>query len=136
MPDSLNGKVIFAGVFFALTIGSSTSYAGGYTADFTKSLPDNQSIIYENVNLSASDYFKALISDAIEKRRYAELYLLGVLDATEGTIWCDYKTFKTITIDEVLFTNFKKLTDNELNDRASSVIKKILSKEFPCGGEK
>jgi len=114
----------------------SASFAEDYTANFTKPLPPNQSIIFENTNLKAIVFFDALMSGRIAERRYAELYFLGVLDATEGSVWCNYKTYKTITIDERIFVNFKKLPREELEERASTVIKNILSKEFPCASTK
>ena len=126
----------FRGVLIAVLIFSSASYAKDHTVNFTKPLPPNQSIMFENTNLKASDYFNALMSSSIEERRYAELYFLGVLDATEGSVWCDYKTYKTITIDERVFVNLKKLSKQEFEGRAATVIKNILSREFPCGRSK
>lgn len=126
----------FRRALVAALIFSSVSYAKDYTAIFAKPLPPNQSIIFENTNLKANDYFNALMSSSIEERRYAELYFLGVLDATEGNVWCDYKTYKTITIDERVFVNLKKLSKQELEGRAATVIKNILSREFPCGRSK
>lgn len=107
-------------------------FPGGAHADLTRPLPPTQSIVFENTNLSAGDFLKAMMSGSIEERRYAELYFLGVLDATEGSIWCDYKTYKTVTIDERVFVNLRKLSQKELDARAATVIKNILSKEFPC----
>lgn len=95
-----------------------------------------QSLMIENTNLSAKKYFDALMSNSIEDKRYSEMYLLGVLNSTEGVVWCDYGEFKTITIDEILFVEFKKLSDNFLKERASNVIKDILGKKFPCRGQK
>lgn len=115
---------------------ASAAYARDYSANFTKPLPPDQSIVFENTNLTARDFLNAMMSDSIEDRRYSELYLLGVLDATEGSIWCDYKTYKTITIDERLFANFKLLSQQQLDERAAVVIKNVLRKEFPCGGIK
>lgn len=115
------------GLFFA-----SVSCANNYSTNFTKPLPPSQSIVIENTNLTAKDYFNALMGSSIDARRYAELYLLGVLDATEGSAWCDYKTYKTITLDETIFVEFKKLTSNQLEERAATVITKILKKKFPC----
>jgi len=122
-------KVSFA--VFGLSVASIT-FANNYSTKFTKPLPPTQSIIIENTNLSAKDYFNALMSSSVDERRYAELYFLGVLDATEGSAWCDYKTYKTITIDETIFVEFKKLTNNQLDERAATVITKILRKKFPC----
>ena len=119
------------GLFFA-----SVSCANNFSTNFTKPLSSTQSIVIENTNLSAINYFNALMGNSVEERRYAELYLLGVLDATEGSAWCDYKTYKTITIDETIFVEFKKLTSNQLDERAATVITKILRKKFPCRGIK
>lgn len=132
--DSLTSiliKALFA-VFAAFFISVSYANANNYSANFTKPLPPTQSVIIENTNLKAKDYFNALMSSFPEERRYAELYFLGVLDATEGSAWCDYKTYKTITIDETVFVEFKKLTVQQLDERAATVIIKILRKKFPC----
>lgn len=123
----LQASFAVLGLFFA-----SVSCANTYNTNFIKPLPSSQSIVIENTNLSAKDYFNALMGSSIDARRYAELYLLGVLDATEGSAWCDYKTYKTITIDETIFVEFKKLTSSQLEERAATVITKILKKKFPC----
>lgn len=112
------------------------AHASGRGPSLAKPLPDNQSVIIENTNLTTRAYLNARMSKSVDERQYAGLYLLGVLDATEGHAWCDYKTFKTITIDERLFVEFEKLSERELDDRAARVITKILSKTFPCRGIK
>lgn len=118
-------------VMFGLFV-ISVSYANSSSATFTKPLAPTQSIIIENTNLTAKNYFNVLMSDSVDERRYAELYLLGVLDATEGSVWCDYKTYKTIIIDETIFVELKKLSGQQLDKRAATVIKSILSQKFPC----
>lgn len=95
-----------------------------------------QSLMIENTNLTAKKYFDSLMKGTIEDRRYAEMYLVGVLDTSEGVSWCDYEQYKTITIDEILFVAFKKLPDVRQNERASSVIVSILKDNFPCEGNK
>jgi len=55
------------------------------------------------------------------------LYLLGVLDATEGKGWCDYQTLKSGTLQEVVFSYFKKLSPERLQERASRLIEKALA---------
>ena len=70
------------------------------------------------------------------ERMNAELYLLGVMDTTEGKAWCDYRTFKTVTLRERIFEEFKKLKNNQFDKRASSVIDEILSQRYPCGRKK
>ena len=93
-------------------------------------------ITFDSVNLTAKRFFKSYMSDSADERKSAELYLLGVLDATEGKSWCDYRTFKIITLHEEIFTGFKKLNSRQLDERASKVIEDILKdalSEFnPC----
>ena len=111
---------------------SASAFAQPEKSMYFKSKNLNQSLIIENTNITAMQYFNALMSDSNEERKYSEMYLLGVLDSSEGEIWCDYKTYKTITIDEILFVEMKKLSGNELSERASTVIKDILKNKFPC----
>ena len=90
----------------------------------------------DSVNLSAEHFFQSYMSNDANERRHAELYLLGVMDATEGKSWCDYRTFKTATLRERIFEEFKKLDDGLLNRRASNVIEDILSRRYPCDRKK
>jgi hypothetical protein len=97
---------------------------------------ESQSLIIENNNLSAADFRAAYLSKNIAERRYAEMYLLGVIDSSEGIEWCSYRSIQTITVDEAVFTGFKRLDTGKLKMRVSSVIKEILSNSFPCKGRK
>ena len=54
-----------------------------------------------------------------------ELYLLGVMDATEGKSWCNYQTYKTITLRERIYEAFKKPRKYQFNNRAATVIENI-----------
>lgn len=96
-------------------------------------LHESQSLIIENKDLSALDFWTVYRSKNAGERRFAEMYLLGVIDATEGRDWCGYKTIKTITIDEAVYMGFKKLERGQLEKRASTVIRQILAGKFPCG---
>lgn len=102
---------------------------------FTSPAPPTQRLFIDHVNLTAEDFFAAYMSQTVEERRYAELYLLGVLDATEGIGWCDYRTFKTTTLGEEIFSGFKALDPARLKARASRVIADILARRFPCRGK-
>lgn len=129
LPTSVAWVLVVAPLMLCI----SESLADGGQPNFPKIPPSTtQSIVTENTNLAARDYLRALMNHSVEERRYAELYFLGVLDATEGAIWCDYKTYKTITIDSVVFSEMKKLNEQQLAERASTVIVGILKKKFPC----
>ena len=100
-------------------------------------LVETDKIKVDNVNLRAEHFLKLYMSNDANERKNAELYLLGVMDATEGRSWCDYRTFKTITLRERIFEEFKKLDNSGLNKRASKVIEDILSRRYhPCGRKK
>lgn len=125
---SLAGLLVFAG-------SSAENTGGGALLRFTKVLPPTQRVFIENTNLSAQQFFSAYMSKSVEERRYAELYLLGVLDSTEGVFWCDYRTYKTTSIGEGIFLGLKNLEKSKENLRAAYVITEILKKEFPCKGK-
>lgn len=89
-------------------------------------------ITVDSVNLSGRDFFKSYMSMIPKERANAELYLLGVMDATEGRSWCNYRTFKTITLRERVFLEFKEMDVGKLNERASKIVEEILSHRYPC----
>ncbi|WP_374328434.1 Rap1a/Tai family immunity protein [Azonexus sp.] len=95
-------------------------------------LPDSQSLVIENNNLSASDFFAAFMSKNMMERRYAQMYLVGVLDATEGNAWCDYHRIKTISLNEAVYEGLKNAEASQLRKRAALVITDILKKDFSC----
>lgn len=99
---------------------------------FTRPTAPTQRIFIENINLSTADFFEAYMSPNETERHYAELYLLGVLDATEGISWCSYKKLKTITIQEIIFEELKNIAPQKTNERASKIIVEILSKRHAC----
>lgn len=125
---SLKARVI-VGLGILASLGAS---AGAGSPRFTEATPPTQRVFVENTNLSAEDFFTAYMSQAVEERRYSELYLLGVLDATEGTAWCDYRKFKTTTLGEEIFAGLKGLEPSRRKVRAARVIVDILSSKFPC----
>lgn len=121
----LNEKLRIA---LLLAVFSSSASAEGVT--------EGDKITVDSVNLRAEQFFKSYMSNDAREREHAELYLLGVMDATEGKFWCDYRTFKTVTLRERIFEDFKKLDERRLHQRASKVIQDILSRRYPCGRTK
>lgn len=95
--------------------------------------PDRTAAITEDrVNLSAAEFLPEFISKSPEKRSAARLYLLGVLDSTEGKAWCSYNQLKTVTINEFVFEYLKKQPAEKLKTRASTLIEEALHHSFPC----
>jgi len=95
-------------------------------------IPDSQSLLNDNNNLPAGEFFSAYLSSNIAERRYAQMYLLGVLDATGGISWCDYRLAKTISLEEQVYEGLKKADANQLQKRAALVITGILKDRLPC----
>lgn len=100
--------------------------------NLVKPISPTQRVFIDNINLTVKDFFSAYMSKSVDERRYAELYLLGVMDATEGRSWCDYRAYKTITLGEEVFLGLKALDKSKQGDRAAYVISNILSNKFPC----
>ena len=71
-------------------------------------------------------------SDKLEDRRFAELFLAGVLDTIEGKSWCGYAHTKSISILDTLHSDLSKLDESRYNERAAYVIKEIMSKISLC----
>jgi len=85
-----------------------------------------------SVNVTTRQFFENYISGSADERGRAKLYLLGVMDATEGKSWCDYRTFKSISLQDYIYSKLQELESHRLNERASRVIEGILSQSFPC----
>jgi hypothetical protein len=53
-------------------------------------LPESESqrLIASNLAMTTESFFKAYMSTDIEQRRLAEMYVIGVMDSSEGESWC------------------------------------------------
>ncbi|RYG21139.1 MAG: hypothetical protein EOO07_03355 [Chitinophagaceae bacterium] len=89
-------------------------------------------ITEDSVNLPADVFLKEFVSQTPHSRSIARLYMLGVMDSTEGKVWCDYKTLSTAALNEFVFEYMKKLKPEQLNRRAAFVIEDALRTNFPC----
>lgn len=98
------------------------------------SFPHDQSLLWPgNVNLSGEKFYKSWRSgEENPERLKADLYLLGVLDATEGKYWCDYQTLKVFTVHEVVFRYFKSLPAKRLQERAADLIVEAVAENHSC----
>jgi hypothetical protein len=85
----------------------------------------------DTIAMSGSTFISAFAGQDEELRHASRLYFLGLMDATERTVWCDYKTMKTITVREHVYLYFKKLPAQRLSERASTLIVEALGKSFP-----
>ncbi|EMA4139747.1 hypothetical protein U3A98_003463 [Cronobacter turicensis] len=62
----------------------------------------------------------------------AQLYLLGLFDATEGMGWCKSKITMPSTLREWTYGYFEKLPPERLKEKASVLMLEALKYYFPC----
>jgi hypothetical protein len=87
------------------------------------------------VNLSLKRCLASYQSEDEAERGAAHAFLLGVLDATEGTAWCSYRQYKSTTILEEIYLGLKDLDASRGDERAARVIADILKTNMPCKKE-
>ncbi|WP_338847164.1 Rap1a/Tai family immunity protein [Massilia sp. W12] len=98
-------------------------------------IAEQQRLNIENNNLTTEEFLSAYMSKNIMERRYAEMFLLGVMEAGEGRDWCDYRKFKTVTVNEEIYSGLQGLSMGQRKERAASILISILRKQFPCKGK-
>lgn len=97
-----------------------------------ESVSSHLALTEDSVNLSGKLFLMNFSSPVQENRTPARLYMLGVLDATEGKSWCGYSVIKTASIDDLVFEYLKKQSPEQLNRRAAVLIEEALHNTFPC----
>lgn len=74
----------------------------------------------------------AYMSENVSQRRLAEMYLIGVLDSTEGNTWCGFGIVLPGALQEQIFIGLKQQTKEVMQGKAPEVISSLLSKKLPC----
>lgn len=115
---------------FSLAILSSCAIADRSSIVIPESNTDR--LTSQNTNLSTSALFNAYIGKDLLQRRLAEMYVIGVIDSTEGELWCDFKIASPNAIKEQVFNALKSGTISSPQKRASSTIKNKLKNLLPC----
>lgn len=72
------------------------------------------------------------MSKKVEDRRLAEMYLIGVIDNSEGVTWCSFNIASPNAIPEQAYMGLKKALKNTPTLRASKAITVKLNKILPC----
>lgn len=100
-------------------------------------LPDNESqrLIANNLSMTTESFFKAYMSTDIEQRRLAEMYVVGVMDSSEGESWCGFKIASPDAIQEQVYVALKRTLEKSPKERASTAIKSHLKELLPCKDE-
>ena len=70
--------------------------------------------------------------ELVMKMQAADGYLAGVADAFHGSAWCSDGSVKYDEINSAVVFSLKKLGREKLPAPAAGLIKKSLSKLFPC----
>lgn len=100
-------------------------------------IPDSehQRMIANNLSMTTESFFKAYMSTDIEQRRLAEMYVVGVIDGSEGESWCGYKTASPDAIQEQVYVALKRTLEKSPKERAATAIKSHLQQLLPCKNE-
>lgn len=97
-------------------------------------LPKNEAQRLNSLNysLTTEKLFKAYMSSDIEQRRLAEMYVVGVIDSSEGVSWCGFDIASPDAIQEQVLAGLKLSLKTNPKARAASVINLQLEKLLPC----
>lgn len=68
----------------------------------------------------------------VRQRYFVDGYLAGIVDATEGTVWCDPRTAPPHEIDAEILWAIKDMPRDQLKARAAPVVISVLVKKYPC----
>jgi hypothetical protein len=114
----------------ALTILPSCSIASGSAIVLPES--ESQRLIANNLSMTTESFFKAYMSTDIEQRRLAEMYVIGVIDSSEGESWCGFDISSPDAIQEQVYIGLKRTLARSPKERASTAIKSQLKELLPC----
>jgi hypothetical protein len=109
---------------------SSTSFA----CDDSICLPGNekQRLNALNYSLITGRIFNAYMSSDVNQRRLAEMYVVGVIDSSEGVSWCGFDIASPDAINEQVFESLKDSMKTNPQGRAANAIKSRLEELLPC----
>lgn len=86
----------------------------------------------QHLALTTELLFKAYMSEDLEQRRLAEMYVVGVIDASEGVSWCGFGVASPNAIQEQVYIGLKNTLKKSPNEHASTAIKSKLEEFLPC----
>lgn len=70
-------------------------------------------------------------AEAVYKQRYAEGYLAGVVDATQGRLWCAPPRMKPAEVDDRVWSEMRKRAGSMPGNAADQLIQ-LYAARFPC----
>ena len=123
----LFSSILFAAAAMTLSAGARAVDEG------TNLLRDPHSLSRNDIQISGEKFLHAWLSkDDEQERLKANMYLMGVMDATEGREWCSYKVALPGSLRESIYSYFSKLSEEQKKEPAATLIKKALMRDLPC----
>lgn len=72
-------------------------------------------------------------SDATNQQRYAEGYLAGVIDSTQGVSWCAPRKLKPMEVESRMLTELdRRMARGPLSENAAPLLLTLFNEKFPC----
>lgn len=93
---------------------------------------EDQRLVASNLSMTAESFFKAYMSTDIEQRRLAEMYVVGVIDSSEGDSWCGFRIASPDAIQEQVYVALKRAFETSPEERAATAIISHLNQILPC----
>lgn len=120
------------GIFLIWVI---SSVANANTVETIPTTYDKESLWDAYGPISVKQIDTALKSGKKLEQRLAYLYIYGVLDSTEGIVWCN-SSMGPGGIKELSVHAIRKSVENHPDERAANVIIAQFKKVAPCKEEK
>jgi hypothetical protein len=112
-------------------IPAAPGFRGGEDGRPESKEPYRNAYVTYGYHFTAKKFTSLYFSDNPDDRRFAEFFMLGVLQASEGKLLC-IKEAKTLTVVEQLYTPLHRLDEARCNEPAASVITSIVHNFAPC----
>lgn len=102
--------------------------------DSTSVFPRDRTLLTgHDINLSAGRLLDAWNNKGNERERIkADMYFLGVLDASEGKEWCEYHDILPGSAHEYIYTRLTDMNAEQRKQRASTFIIESMKDMMPC----
>jgi hypothetical protein len=92
----------------------------------------NQRLIANNLYLTTDSLFAAYMSENLEQRRLAEMYVIGVIASSEGESWCGFKIASPDAVQEQVYIGLKSASEKLPKSRPAAAIQSRLKEILPC----
>ncbi|EKM0364339.1 Rap1a/Tai family immunity protein [Cronobacter turicensis] len=123
----------------AVSVASTTVYeyprAEDLPEDSTSVFPRDPALLTaQDSRLTAARFFNAWSNRQNERERIkADMYFVGVMDATEGLLWCSERPLKPGSLRSSVYDYFSKSSPERLkNAQAKTLIVEALKENHAC----